>query len=550
MAVAGLLVLGAVSTARQQDLPPLFSEVIDVRVVNVEVVVTDRNGRRVSGLMPSDFELRVDGEPVPIDFFTVIEEGRALATAEDQTVAGVPFLDPDAPVGTNFLLFIDDFFSIKRDRDRVLDRLEEDFAGLGAQDELAAVAFDGKKVEMLTTWTNSPAELSGALREARRRTAHGLMRLGEMQANDRERRERERLQREPEAIPRSSLDHAELHYATNLEDQLERSVLAAVTTLRSFANRPGRKVMLLLAGGWPESPALYTIAGQGLAAADLAVAADSRLMSREEIYGPLISTANLLGYTLYPVDVPGFRSNFSLDASAGLDGNRASDPSAGEFQTRELLQNATLELLASSTGGLSMVNAQRDTALVDAIADTRSYYWLGFEPQRREDDEVHDVEVRIVDRPDLRARARESYVDMSRATELTMMMEGSLLFGNPPSAAPLGVRLGKSERRGPRRMTVPVEITIPLDEVQLLPVAGVWRNDLEVRITVMDEHGNRSETPVGNIRIAGQKAPQPGQFFTYETELKLRRRPHTFAVAVYDPLTGSILSASGQIAVR
>ena len=550
----GLFLVGAGSWARQQqqDLPPVFSEVIDVRVVNIEVVVTDRNGNRVHGLTATDFELLVNGETVPINYFTVIEEGRALAAGLGQTVAGVPNLEPDALVGTSFLLFVDDFFSIKRDRDRVLDRLEEDFAELTSQDQVAAVAFDGKTVDLLTTWTNSPSQLSKALREARQREPHGLMRLGEMQTNDRERREREGLREQSEETLRSNLDHAELHYATNLQNQLERSVLAAVATLRSFASRPGRKVMLLLAGGWPESPALYTIAGEGLAPVDLAVVSDSRLMSRDEIYGPLVSTANLIGYTLYPVDVPGFRPNFSLDASAALNGNARSDPStgAGAFQVRELLHNTTLELLARSTGGLPMINAQRDTALASVIADIRSYYWLGFQPRRREDDEVHDVEVRIVDRPNLRVRSREGYVDMSRATELTMMMEGSLLFGKPPSAEPLGVRLGKSQRHGPRRMTVPLEVTIPLDEVQLLPVAGMWRNELEVRLTVMDEHGNRSETPVENIRIAGPRAPQPGQYFTYETELELRRREHTFVIAVYDPLTGAILTASGEIGVR
>ena len=570
IALAALLVLlfAAGGLAQQQDdLPAVFSEVIDVRVVNIEVVVTDRDGNRVHGLKASDFELLVDGEPTPIDYFTEIEEGRALAAADGDAVAGVPNLEPEAPVGTSFLLFIDDFFTIKRDRDRVIDRLEEDLTQLGPADRVAAVSFDGKSVDMLTTWTNSPSQLSDALREARRRRAHGLMRIGELRTNDQERREQSELRaianrfiedggvEPPEEVMRNNLRGAELRYATNLENQLERSVLAAVATLRSFANRPGRKVMLLLAGGWPESPALYTVAAGGLSADSLGAATDTRLMSQDDLYGPLVSAANLIGYTLYPVDVPGFRPAFSLDASAALDSNSASDPSAGAgaFQERELLQHTTLQLLARSTGGVPMINAERDTALADAIADTRSYYWLGFQPQRREDDEVHDVEVRLVDHPDrrgFRVRSREGYVDMSRASEVTMMVEGSLLFGNPPSAKPLGVRFGRPERRGLGKMIVPVEIAIPLDEVQLLPVAGVWQNELEFRVTVMDKNGNRSETPVEKIRIAGPQEPQPGQHFTYQTGLELRRREHTFVIAVYDPLTGAILSSSGEIGVR
>ncbi len=563
--LAAVTVAAAPAPAQQDDLPAVFSEVIDVRVVNIEVVVTDRQGNRIHGLKASDFELLVDGEPVPIDYFTEIQEGLARET-EGSDVAGVPDLDANEPVGTSFLLFIDDFFSIARDRDRVLNRLEKDFAQLGPADRVAAVAFDGKSVTMLTTWTNSPSQLADALQRARRRRAHGLMRMGELRTNDQERLDRANLSALadrfaedggvdlPEDVLRGSLRGTELRYATNLENQLERSVLAAVATLRSFANRPGRKVMLLLAGGWPESPALYTIADrmQGLTA--IGVAADTRMMSQDDLYGPLVSAANLIGYTLYPVDVPGFRPEFALDASVGFDGNSAVDPSQGALgslmQEREMMQHHTLELLARSTGGVPMINSQRDTALADAVADTRSYYWLGFEPQRREDDAVHDVDVRLVGYPEYRVRSREGYVDMSRGTEVTMMVEGALLFGNPPSAKPLGVRFGKPQRAGFGKIMVPVRVAIPLDEVTLLPVAGVWQNELEFRVTVMDRNGNRSETPVETIRIAGNQEPQPGQYFTFETGLELRRREHTFVIAVYDPLTGTILSSSGDIGPR
>ena len=560
LAALVLLAAAAPVPAQQEDLPAVFSEVIDVRVVNIEVVVTDKQGNRIHGLKASDFELLVDGEPTPINYFTEIEEGLAGETA-GADIAGVPNLDPNAPVGTSFLLFIDDFFSIGRDRDRVLDRLENDLTQLGPADRVAAVAFDGKSVAMLTTWTNSPSQLSDALREARRRKTFGLMRMAELRTSDQERTEQANLRaianrfaeeggvQLPEDVLRNSLRGTELHYATNLESQLERSVLAVVATLRSFANRPGRKVMLLLAGGWPESPALYTIADRGIVAASLGASSDSRLMSQDDLYGPLVSAANLIGYTLYPVDVPGFRPQFSLDASAGISGNSAGDPSrgAGAFQERELLQHSTLQLLAHATGGLPMINSRRDTALADVVADTRSYYWLGFEPQRREDDEVHDIDVRLVGYPEYRVRSREGYVDMSRGAEVTMMVEGSLLFGNPPSAKPLGVRFGKPQRGGRGKMLVPVEVAIPLDEVALLPVAGVWQNELEFRVTVMDENGSRSETPVEKIRIAGNQKPQPGQYFTYQTSLQLRRREHTFVIAVYDPLTGAILSSSGAI---
>src|SRR3954449_7059348 len=61
--------------------PPVFGEEMDVRVVNVEAVVTDRQGNRVTGLKPADFRLRVDGKEVPLDYFSEVKEGRVLAPA-------------------------------------------------------------------------------------------------------------------------------------------------------------------------------------------------------------------------------------------------------------------------------------------------------------------------------------------------------------------------------------------------------------------------------------------------------------------------------------
>ena len=157
------LLLAALPVAGQESpLPDLFSDVIDVRVVNVEVVVTDRKGKRIPGLQASDFELRVDGTQVPIEFFTEIDDGRARATSDDDT-DNLLSLAPDDAVGTNYLIFIDDLFAIRQRRNRVLNRLEQDLARLGPADRVAVVAFDGRNLTRITDWTNSRDEIESAL---------------------------------------------------------------------------------------------------------------------------------------------------------------------------------------------------------------------------------------------------------------------------------------------------------------------------------------------------------------------------------------------------
>jgi hypothetical protein len=89
----------------------VFGESIDVRVVNVEAVVTDGKGERVRGLSAADFRLLVDGREVPVEYFTEVEEGKAAAPAQGApgTTAG-----PQAPVaageevGRSYLVYVDD----------------------------------------------------------------------------------------------------------------------------------------------------------------------------------------------------------------------------------------------------------------------------------------------------------------------------------------------------------------------------------------------------------------------------------------------------------
>ena len=194
-----------------------------------------------------------------------------------------------------------------------------------------------------------------------------------------------------------------------------------------------------------------------------------------------------------------------------------------------------------------MINAFRDVALAEAATDTRSYYWLGFEPPRNEDDELHAIEVQLVGRPGLRVRSRRSYLDLSKSTEVTMMVEGSLLFGGVAGKETLAVEFGTPRPARGRKILVPMKIFIPLDDITLLPVAGSWTNEVELRVTVINDSGDRSETPVETIRIEGPAAPEPGQHYWYTTELVLRSREHRIVVAVHDPVSGTILSASGAV---
>jgi VWFA-related protein len=528
----------------------LFGETIEVRVVNVEVVVTDREGNRVTGLAPGDFKLRVDGKEIPIDYFTEVRGGDAVAPEAGgaSTVQGLPSLAPGTPVGTSYLVFIDDYFSIGARRDQVLRSLKDDLTRLGPEDRMAVVAYDGRDLEMLTSWSSSTNTLGRVFDVAMGRPAHGLERLAEQRTFESSRRVAfnaglDRLQptaQNPRSAFFNRLDLDEQGYAERVSYQVQKAVTAAVSTLRGFAAPPGRKVMVLLSGGWPYSPADWVVNNPNRPILD-------RNVERgESILRPLADTANRLGYTIYAVDVPGLEFQ-GADAEAQLPGD--ADDNAGntvDLPIREQEMHASLQFVAKQTGGKALLNAQRDEALAVAAADTRSYYWLGFTPPFKGDDERHEVKV-DVQRPGLTVRSRGNYLDLSRRGEVSLMVESAMLFGSAPGTEPLPVHLGAAKRTGRSEMEIPITLAIPSSSVTTVPINGRHVSKLELRIAALDERGDRSEIPIVPLELTLDQAPEPGKFFKYETRIRLRRIAQHLVIAVFDPLGGKILTAETDV---
>ncbi len=516
----------------------IFGEQIDVRVVNVEAVVTDRQGNRVTGLGPGDFRLRVDGKDMPIEYFTEVRGGQAIAAGEagsgqSAAVQGLPALAPGSAVGTSYLVFIDDYFGVGARRNEVLRELMEDLSRLGPEDRMAIVAFDGKKVDMLSNWSGIERELHRAFQEAMSRPSFGTQRMAEISNFETSRRLGVGTV-DARAAFANRLDLEELGHIELLSSQIQRSITATVGTLRGFAAPPGRKVMILLSGGWPFSPADYVLNDPNRPVLNRDVP------QGEELYRPIVDTANLLGYTLYTVDVPGVDP---FGPSAGDAG-----PRSGGLNLREQEIHAMLDFVAKETGGKALINGGRGEALQTAEADTRSYYWLGFTPQLERNDKRHDIRVEVT-RPGLEVRSRDNYFDLSRKSEVSMIVESALLFGNPPGAASMPMEIGKPVASGRREIEVPVTIAIPLSSMTLVPYEGKYVAELELRVSVLDAKGNRAEVPVIPIRLTTDKEPpkESGGHVRYETRLKLRKIGQHLLLAIFDPVSGKITTAEADV---
>lgn len=546
-AVATLLAASGASP--QSEESTRFGETVDVVVVQVEVVVTDRGGRRVGGLGRQDFRLLVNGRETAIDYFFEVREGREVigATQVEAMVSathveaavegagdGVPEpaggAAPGGPVATNHLIFIDDYFAIRRQRNRVLKAIGEQLEALGPEDRVAVMAFDGRELELLAPWTSSPREVSRALDAAARRPAHGLMRAHERAARGEDGPWTDRVvQRE----------------------ELERLFASVRATLQMLPRPEGRKTLLLLGGGWPVRVLLPTVEDETGLLRPLPTLGDTDARFDDlALVHELAGAAGLLGYTLYPVDVQGLRAPGDAASAepAPLDQSGAMGAFGGAH-TAELFRQGTLHSLAQATGGRALLAADRGRALEAVVEDTRSYYSLGFTPRLARDDASHEVRVEVA-RPGLRVRSRTAYLDVSRAAELDLLAESALRFRDAEGAEaadegapqiPMRVSLGKPRRAERGTMTVDLRVDLPWGAIALVPAeGGGLAGLLEVRVAARDRDGTLSEVARHYVELERDEPPGERSVLRWEADLTLRRERHELVVTLHDAVSGHL----------
>lgn len=537
-----------------------FQETVDVRVVNLEAVVThgrgSQKGEHVENLRADDFVLEVDGRQIPIEYFTEVRSGVAVDGAGvggSGSTTAIPALAAGQPVPNRILVFVDNYYSIAARRDAVLRRLGDQLDELGPHDYLAVVTYDGSSVEMANSWSRDHAEIRRALRRVSEMPAYGLQAQSDFArlqnlATYGTGRSGDRGATASSLSATSSFSSIGFRGARretlpdpDLERQVSRQVsrvaLAATSALRGFARPEGRKVLLLLSGGLPAVGDLDDSATLGSELGSYGTWW-SDLRGDRRLLAPLVDTANRLGYTIYPVD---------LGASASAQLPSASDATLEDslrrrnYQRRlDFFSEDALIFLARSTGGEAYLDSSRFIALRRLEDDTRSYYWIGFTPTWREDDGLHRVALKAKQRG-IDVRTRDSFSDLSRASLVSLQVESAHLFDSPlPSTARLDASLGTPERRGLGRMEVPLRITLPLDRLTLLPAGDRWRGQVEVRVVASDDRGDVAPVPVLQVDLETSREPTAGMSQVFETALELRRRPHRLLVAVHDPLSGAL----------
>ncbi len=524
-----------------QEVEPLsptelvFGEEINVRVVNLEVVVEDRSGNRVRGLSRDDFRILVDDEEVDVQYFSEVADRQVVMGAGGETP---PALAGGPDVVTNYVLFVDDDHTHVTLRRPVLNGFRAQLDILGAQDQVAVVVMSDSRLEVVSRFTTDREATRAALAELEVGGRYG----GFMSTWAFRKRLRALASSTGgSSVPQSEgaslaevpapLNPAPLKTSTAFEwtftgrgdllyraEDLRFSIDSVISTMRALEVPHGRKVFLLLAGNWPT---LSLPPGRAGLTGFLWTAPGSRVWTDLELLEELVDTANLLGYTVYPMDQQG--------------------------NPRTMLWS-NFRYVARGTGGKAFMAGSNMKALDKVSFDTSNYYWLGFVPDYQRDNQAHDIRVQLRE-PGLRARYRRGYSDLSGRVEADMEALQELLV--PPEVeaddGPLRVEVGDAVATRRRTMQVPVTIHLRVGKFPAVPRDGAFLQELELRFVALDRFRRRFEIPAVSLSLGGGYEPAPDEVVVYRASLTLRRRPQELVVTVHDPI--SKLTARGRVAV-
>lgn len=541
------LAICASATAQEEDEYTFF-DTLDVEVVNVEVIVTGRDGEPVRGLTADDFELTEDGRSVEITNFYSVDEEPAEAAPE-----GPVEVTPPTPVEQKLHLavFIDGTTLEPIDRRQVFAAVRQFFDSGGAQPiNLVLATYDGS-LEVSSLGEVDPDELDrhlATLEKAATRGAMGEMsRRGILSQLDRASLDPELAQSEAEGVLGAIQAYAAQQYG-----EARLSAKALESFVEALAGLPGRKVLLYVAGGLPRNPgeALFYAwdnkFSQYARGMGVNVTQEARRYDITPELNQLIRHANANRVTFYAVGagrggrgggaVSAEEGSFDMAAIGTSGGGR--NWSAGIDSLDAANLGGPLQEMAAATGGLSMTNSRNfGQLLANMDRDLGNYYSLGYTPDRKRDGGNHRIQVRVKGR-DYDVRHRQHYRERTREEIMSGRTRSAVLLGGGENPLEVAMEFGQmaEQKEG---LLVPVMVKVPLGKLVLVPQEDVHVGRIGIFICARDSQGRTS--PVQSIdvpiRIPNEKLLTAlGQVAGYRMTLLMRPEEHSVAVGVRDEL--------------
>jgi VWFA-related protein len=553
-ALALLLLAAASSVAAQSQVP--YIETFEVRLHNLDVVVTDAKGQPVHGLTEHDFVVLENGTNQPITNFSSYDTNAAIATNAASDVAVMA--EAVRPPRRHFVFYIDDLQLRRELRVRLYERLST-FIGQMSDDDVASVVRPTAEKKVVQEFTADRATIARVLKQAidESVTSYTGFKL------DIARLENALGRGEPAAIA-----HRDYTYSVRRRVEHRLGQLRALTS--SLGRVEGRKILIMVTEGIPSEPgsevrSMEQTSGLpvegGLVQLDEGSDDYTLLQSNDRItrnyqrtIDDIARSAAANGVTIYALEPNVHLELAAARGSASTPSKKGAASGGGHFgpdysrslpttlQT-DLMQNsaATLDSLSGRTGGKWFRGITGiDETFRQVSTDLSTYYSLAYRATGAENG-PRRVQVQVRNRPELRVRTRSEVLQKSTAREMDDLVVASLVYPQPVNELAVNVTAGAPVKaRG--YYTIPLDIVLPMSKLTFLP-----SNDGSKYVASFDVHfalagvdrdflqGGKTEQI---IEITPEQYGQLGTVnYRYKTGINVSKGSSKIAIGLIDDTT-------------
>lgn len=482
--------------------PELFLESVDVDVVELEVIVTDRQGNPVRGLSREDFRIFEDGQPVELTNFYAVEGARRVLPAEEAAAAAADpsaaALPPDQLL--NLAVAVDNANIQPPNRKRVLDQLKLHLSKVVRPGDRVMVIGMDRSIRVEQSLTEDMSAVLAAIDRLAESTA------GRVDLFAQERMIRNAIATQDGAasggagggggFAAESLDSpAEASdrvlamiqsYGAQADARSRQTFEAIGQLIDSMAGLEGRNAVLYVSDGIATRPVeamLDEFSLQfGSAIGTFSPTLEANRWDSSDMMRRVAKKAAADQVVFYSMDAKG------LAGSSGIELYSLSAP--GTTGSIALSEKDAMMFLAASTGGDVMLNPANVAALVDRMAsDYSDYYSLGYTSPKSQDGKYHRIEVRVPGRDGARVRHTEGYQGKDANQRMIERTLSALVFDVAYNPLDVRLEIGGEQDDTRKQLVLPLLVRVPISNLVLIPRSRSHQGKVTIYLAVQDQEG-------------------------------------------------------------
>jgi VWFA-related protein len=528
------LLLPGAGRAQKPPDPPRLAGAVETSILELDAVVRDKDGRPVSGLKASDFEVKIGGKPVPIENFY---ERRTLPAGAGESGAPEPAepaaLQAAAPFAVrrpprHLVLFLDRLYLWdKWKSDAAFDALRDVLHRMVAEpgDDAMIVTWD-RAVGAVVPFTSDLAPLERVLEKERMRSRQPLPEEAAIRVLV---DEAAWFATNPVSSGAGGVEvsqraaQAEAYAAMRAKSAALKAVCAAIGGL------PGRKVLV------HASHRFSRVAGLEFSAGGL----DAQEFNATAMVESVAEAANANGVTMYTF----FPEGWNEDGTPVRADNRNSSFAAAVGTSVIGLSDAVvhneasaLEAVAEKTGGTFSLGWREGPALAArVVADVESSYSLGVAASGGKPGASRSVKV-TVRNPAFTVRARRAALERTPEERVEARVLSNLFRAEPPSRLRVSLDSASVES-AKKKSTATLRVRVPIAGLVKNPSARGESGAFSVFVVSAAADGAFTEVVRQRrpFEIAGADAEKAAAgHFTYEVPVVIGSGEARISLGVWD----------------